>query len=476
MKNKFNLNKLRNRIWLYFVVFTVLLVGLIWLLQTVFFEYNYQKVRGESMNLYADMIASDLKAYKNLNDDYVLTLRESGVETVLLRAEKGEITELYPNGFFSEISDNVKTSIMNIIETLNIENKNADSGEINPLTQAPVFYTVRRVNFDGFSDYVLLFSSMNSLKDTVAVLKNQLIFVAVIVTAISLFISFIIADRISRPIGDMSAVAEKWAKGDDSVLFESGTYAEMEELANALNKAKAEVHKTNELQRDLLANVTHDLKTPLTMIKAYAEMIKDISGENKEKREKHTQVIIEEADRLTSLVNDILNLSKLQSQAENFEFANFDLSTLVETVVYRFDAFTADNGYKIVSEITPNLYVYGDEKKIEEVVYNLIGNAVNYTGEDKTVKVFLTKNGDNVLFEVLDSGKGIDEENVKTIWEKYYRYSNSHKRTVKGTGLGLSIVKAILDVHGLKYGVKSKENVGSNFYVLFKIASNGEEK
>ena len=120
--------------------------------------------------------------------------------------------------------------------------------------------------------------------------------------------------------------------------------------------------------------------------------------------------------------------------------------------------------------------MYGDEKKIEEVVYNLIGNAVNYTGEDKTVKVFLTKNGDNVLFEVLDSGKGIDEENVKTIWEKYYRYSNSHKRTVKGTGLGLSIVKAILDVHGLKYGVKSKENVGSNFYVLFKIASNGEEK
>ena len=257
MKNKFNLNKLRNRIWLYFVVFTVLLVGLIWLLQTVFFEYNYQKVRGESMNLYADMIASDLKAYKNLNDDYVLTLRESGVETVLLRAEKGEITELYPNGFFSEISDNVKTSIISIIETLNIENKNADSGEINPLTQAPVFYTVRRVNFDGFSEYILLFSSMNSLKDTVAVLKNQLIFVAVIVTAISLFISFIIADRISRPIGDMSAVAEKWAKGDDSVLFESGTYAEMEELANALNKAKAEVHKTNELQRDLLANVTH---------------------------------------------------------------------------------------------------------------------------------------------------------------------------------------------------------------------------
>ncbi len=474
MKNKLNFNKLRNRIWLYFVVFTVLLVCLIWLLQTVFFEYNYQRVRGETMNLYADMIVSDIKDGKPLDDEYVLTLRESGIETITVRLQNGEIKEVYPSEFFSATSDENKQAVTKIIDKLTLEDKNSASGEISILSNSIVFYTVRRLNFNEYSDYVFLFSSMNSVKDTVLVLRNQLFLVAVIVTLISLFISFVIADRISRPIGDMSAVAERWAKGDESVLFESGTYAEMEELANALNKAKAEVNKSTKLQKDLLANVTHDLKTPLTMIKAYAEMIKDISGENKEKRDKHTQVIIDEADRLTLLVNDILSLSKLQSQAESVKLKPFDLSTLIETVVYRFEAFMAGKGYKILSEITPNVYVNCDEKKIEEVIYNLIGNAINYTGEDKTVKVFLTVNDNRAVFEILDSGLGINDENIKTIWEKYYRYSESHKRAIKGTGLGLSIVKAILDAHELEYGVLSKENVGSNFYVVFEKLSDKE--
>ena len=118
----------------------------------------------------------------------------------------------------------------------------------------------------------------------------------------------------------MSVTADKWAKGDESVVFEpKSKYYEIVELADALNYAKEEIQKSRVLQRDLLANVSHDLRTPLTMIKAYAEMIKDISGDNKQKRDKHTKVIIDEADRLTMLVNDILNLSKLQSSVEGLD-------------------------------------------------------------------------------------------------------------------------------------------------------------
>lgn len=474
MKNLFNFNKLRNRVWLYFVVFTVLLVCLIWLLQTVFFEYNYQRVRGETMNVYADLIASDIKDGTSINQDYVASLKEANVELLIINSINGNLNVLYPNEYYLDYDSPTYLALEQIVQSMVVDNKYSLSGEQTFVSGAPTFYTARRVLMHSGDGYVITFSSMHSVKDTVTVLRNQLFFVAIIVTVISLFISFVIAERISRPIDDMSRVAERWAKGDETVLFEGGSYLEMNDLASALNKAKTEVNKTGKLQRDLLANVTHDLKTPLTMIKAYAEMIKDISGDNKEKRDKHTQIIIDESDRLTLLVNDILNLSKLQSQAEKFDKTAFNLSKLINTVIYRFDNVMKEKGYKLYKEIEENVFVEGDEKKIEEVIYNLIGNAINYTGDDKTVKVFLSVDGKKVKLEILDSGKGIDKDKIQTIWEKYYRYSKTHKRTVKGTGLGLSIVKAILDAHGLEYGVLSKVGVGSNFYVIFNKLTDKE--
>ena len=420
------------------------------------------------MNLYADLISTEIKDGESIKEDYASILRESGIEVIVVKRMSDEnLSVVFPNGYYLEYDSPLGNALNFIIKSMSIEDKVSISGERVFITGDPVFYTARKLQSFSGDEYVILFSSMNSVKDAVKVLKNQLFLVAVIVTIVSLFISYIIAERISRPIDDMSTIADRWAKGDDGVEFVGGSYLEMEELANALNKAKSEVNKTGRLQRDLLANVTHDLKTPLTMIKAYAEMIKDISGENKEKREKHTQIIIDETDRLTLLVNDILNLSKLQSQAEKLEDNKFNLSNLIETVIYRFDNVVSEKGYQIVKEIQPNLFVRGDEKRIEEVVYNLIGNAINYTGDDKTVKVYLSLKDRKIKLEILDSGMGIDEDKIKTIWEKYYRYSETHKRTVKGTGLGLSIVKAILDAHNLEYGVISKVGLGSNFYVVF---------
>jgi signal transduction histidine kinase len=310
---------------------------------------------------------------------------------------------------------------------------------------------------------------MSSLADTFKTLRFQLLISAIVVIIISLFASWIIAGKLSKPIDNMSEVAEKWANGDSNVVFEGGGYTEMEKLADTLNYAKDEISKTGNLQRDLMANVSHDLKTPLTMIKAYAELIKDISGDNKQKREKHTQIIIDEVDRLTLLVNDILNLSRLQSLVEQFNIQKINFSELVESVVYRFDTLVSNGGYKIVKEIQPDVFICADEKKMEEVVYNLVGNAINYTGEDKTVKVYLTTNNEKVTLEIIDSGKGINAEKMQTIWEKYYRVSETHHREVKGTGLGLSIVKAILDGHLFKYGIVSKEGCGSNFYIEIPV-------
>lgn len=466
MITKFKLNKLRNRIWIYFVIFTVLLVSLIWLLQTVFFEYNYQKVKGETMSAYVDIISDDFETTGKLNEGHIYTLRESGVNVYFAYKRLNALEFLYPNALEIDKESPFYVAFVKIVEEMNVRNVSTYTGEGMFLGTAIIF-TARELSTEHGNLYLVLSSPTTYAQDAVKVLQNQLLLVAIIVVAVSLFASYLISNSISKPINNMSSVAEKWAKGDDSVVFSSATYDEMDELANALNKAKEEVGKTGRLQKDLLANVSHDLKTPLTMIKAYAEMIKDISGDNKQKRDKHTKVIIDESDRLTLLVNDILNLSKLQAGSEGLNIKCFNFSELVETVIYRFDDVMIEKGYTFVKNIEENVFVEADEQKIEQAVYNLIGNAINYTGEDKTVKVFLTTENGVATLEIIDSGKGIDEEKLQTIWEKYYRYSETHKRAVNGTGLGLSIVKAVFDIHNLEYGVISKEGLGTNFYVKF---------
>ena len=209
------------------------------------------------------------------------------------------------------------------------------------------------------------------------------------------------------------------------------------------------------MQQELIANVSHDFKTPLTMIKAYASMIREISGDDKEKRDAHAKVIIDESDRLTALVVDLLDISKLRAGLEADERTVFNLSEEVYRVAERFDYLKETAGYAIETEVESDLYIRANRARTEQVLYNLIGNAVNYTGEDKKVKIRLFKKGDNSRFEVADTGVGIKKEELPTIWDRYYRSSEMHKRPVKGTGLGLSIVKSVLEAHGYPFGVES---------------------
>ena len=476
MKFNKNYKKLRTSVFLYFFIFTVLLVFLIWIVQTVFFEANYQKTRVQTMDSYSEVIYNSLTTNNQINETAVITLKEAGVNTVLVKKTHEAIELVYPKPTNNpQITDLYTIELFSaVINALDIENKETVSGMKTLSSNEPYLYSGRRIIYQNQNCYLILVCHMNSVSDAVEVLKIQLITTAVIILIISGFLSWIISGKISAPVTKMSNVAKRWAGGEDSLEFERCGYSEIDGLADSLNYAKSEISKSNKLQRDLLANVSHDLKTPLTMIKAYAEMIRDISGGVKAKRDKHTNVIIEEADRLTLLVNDILSLSRLQSSVDVLEKTTFNLSELTENVLYRFETVVKEQGYTIIKDIEPDLFINGDEKKIEEVIYNLIGNSINYTGEDKTVQVYLKKSGYSAVMEVLDSGKGMDSEQINTIWEKYYRVSETHHRAVKGTGLGLSIVKTILESHGLKFGVLSKPSVGSNFYVEFTLVDENE--
>jgi len=313
--------------------------------------------------------------------------------------------------------------------------------------------------------YAFINTSIDPMDSTTQILKNQLIYVTIGVLLLSFIIAYFISKHISKPIVKINESAKKMANGKYNINFNiEENIEEINELAQTLNFTKNELAKTDELRRDLMANVSHDLKTPLTMIKAYAEMARDLNQDKKIKREENLNIIIEETDRLTILVNDILTLSKMQSKIEKLQKEEFDLITLINTIIKRYTIFKETENYtfKFIHK-DKTLLIKADKKKIEQVIYNLINNAINYTGEDNlvTIKVNTTK---NILIEISDTGKGIKKEEIKYIWDKYYKDQKKHKRNIVGTGLGLSIVKKILEEHHYKYGVKSTINKGSTFF------------
>lgn len=319
------------------------------------------------------------------------------------------------------------------------------------------------------SIYAFLSTSLVPIRSTVSILRSQFIYITIIVLLLALIISYFISKKLAKPIEEITKSANELAKGNYQTPFSSNTdIEELKELTNTLEHTRLELAKTEELRKDLMANVSHDLKTPLTMIKAYAEMVRDLTYRNKQKRENNLNTIMEEVDRLNALVNDILSLSVMESKMLVLKKEKFNLTELAQAIIKRYEIYTTTQEYQFILNTTEEIIVEADRQKIEQVLYNLLNNAISYTGEDKKIYLNFIQEKKSVLVEIKDTGKGISEEEIPYIWEKYYQSKKNHQRNRVGTGLGLSIVKQILELHQFPYGVTSKKNNGTTFYFQIK--------
>ena len=335
--------------------------------------------------------------------------------------------------------------------------------------------SVRIVPEEGTNLLILIDSELVPLDATVRTLHTQLGWITVILVILSLVLATVLASRVSKPIRKMSEEASKLALGDYDVNFDGAGSAETENLSATLNRAAYELSKLDRMQKDLIANVSHDLRTPLTMISGYTEVMRDLPGEA---TPENFQIVLDECDRLTNLVTDMLEVSKYQNGTQKLNSAPFNFTAVIRRTLERYQKLREHDGYVIRFEADRDVWVDGDESRLLQVVYNLINNAVNYTGDDKTVVIRQTAEGGEVLVEVIDTGIGISEEDLPLVWERYYKANDFHKRANMGTGLGLSIVRSILLLHGAQFGVKSRVGEGSNFWFRLKTipAPAGEEE
>ena len=328
--------------------------------------------------------------------------------------------------------------------------------------------TVNLVPVDGTEVLLFVNTQLTPVDATVNTLRVELVWITFIMILLSLVVALLISRQVSKSFIKINESAKKMAKGDFSVRFEGKDYREIAELSDTLNATAVELNRNENLRRELIANVSHDLRTPLTMIIAYAEVMRDLPGEN---TPENVQVVIDEAARLTNLVNDMLDISKLQAGVMVKNAEVYNLTESIEAVLERYNKLKEQEGYVIEFDYDRKVYVDADEYKIFQVIYNLINNAINYTGTDKTVRVRQKVVEDRVRIEVADSGEGIAKEDLPYVWDRYYKVDKTHKRSVMGTGLGLSIVKNILELHDAAYGVWSEEGKGSIFWFELSLAT-----
>ena len=334
------------------------------------------------------------------------------------------------------------------------------------------YIQIRKVTLpDGRVCTLMLNTEITPVLATRAALSSQLTAVSIIVLVLAAILALIISSIISRPIQETNRAAKALSHSRYTPPPQANRYREIAELNQTLVKAAEDLSQVDNLQHELIANISHDLRTPLTMIGGYAEVMRDLPSEN---TPENMQMIIDETARLSSLVNELLDFSRLQAGVVQMSFAPFNLTSSVQAIISRINVLTASKGYKITFEQDQNLYVNADQSRIEQVLYNLIGNALTYTGESKSVTVRQTLNGDMAHIDVIDTGKGIAEEELDLIWNRYYRTRETHKRAVVGSGLGLHIVQTILEQHHVPYGVRSTLKVGTTFWFELPIVKDTE--
>lgn len=490
---------LRYKLSIYFISFSVVMLIFLWVFQVAFLDTCYAIIRQAQVESYASKITKNIKSGSNVIPSINSLSRENEMSVFVYDSGDEIMTREYGSEFNNPLGirginmhkvysyyklakDNggkyIATSSVEEEKhsfSSNRDNVEASADEISEISLDDSYSAVKTnrhrnknliyaevVKLSGDEErFVLVTALITPVDSVINTLRIQLIFVSIVFILFAIILAFIVSKRLSSPLVEINTTIKQLARRNYNVDFNSRGYLEVNELSDTLNITRRELQRSDNLRQELIANISHDLRTPLTMITGYGEVMRDLPGEN---TPENVQVIIDEANRLTSLVNDMLDLSKLQSGAIEIEPEQICLTDEINDIFNRYTKLKEQEGYNITFKYDKNAYVNADRIKISQVIYNFINNAINHCGEDKTVKVTQKTTDKKVRIEVEDHGEGIPDDKLEYIWDRYYKVDKEHKRGIIGTGLGLSIVKNILDLHGASYGVKTKLGSGSTFW------------
>ncbi len=449
MKNK---TSIRWKIQNYLILFIISTLVILWVFQVVFLDDFYRVIKTREVKSFAASIQREYEkgSLNNITVDaemYAYIINSQG--SVIARPERPfyspaqEISSIVYRAIFNSVSN--KSGLIIDMDDFGIPKEGLS---ISTLTYA--------YRMDD-SAMVVIQAQIAPVSATVRTIQVQLMIVSLMLIGIASILARTMYKRISAPMIEINESAKILATGNYNEPFKGQGYKEIEELADTLNATRHELAKVETMRNELIANVSHDLRTPLTMITGYAELMKDIPEEISEE---NLDIILNEAKYLNNLVQELLDLSKLQSNSQQLTKEKFDLIEEVAALIKRLENLYPNR--EVEYHGPKSLLIKEDKSQINQVLYNLINNALNYSEDKVGISIDVMNNKARV--SVWDEGPGLAEEELSKIWTRYYRSDNDHKRMVHGTGIGLSIVKNIFENNSIDFGVKNRESQGLEFW------------
>jgi signal transduction histidine kinase len=488
------------------IIFVFITLILLWLFQVVFLEDFYSSIKRKSLDDVVNSIETsisetDTKGLNSLEvkNKILRTASDNNVIAVVADYEKKiyyDNSDLRQRNFIEEFLKTAEFEYLylsakdSVGEPQYLSMKNSEllqittargSNLISNITSFPIENNLNNgesliflnmiVNQNEDIITLMVMMELTPVNTTVETLRVQLFYVTGLMMVLASILAIVISHKIAKPIEKITQVAKTLGK-ERYISNLASPIKEVGELNDTLYFVDRELEKIEGIRRELMANISHDLRTPLTMIQGYSEVMRDIPGEN---NKDNIQVVIDESQRLQSLVNDILELSRLEEQKYRMRVKKYCLTDSLKDIVARYQSMLESKGYSLRFTYEKDVYVEADELKMSQVIYNLLNNAVTYTGEDKIIEIKQKVVGKYVRVEIVDTGEGIAEDKILEIWERYYKIDSKHRRAQIGSGIGLSIVKSIIEQHKGFVGVSSS-NKGSTFWFEIKCVECSEEK
>lgn len=500
------MKSIRTRLTVTYIALVAVMVMAIWAVNHFYLEKYYINDKVQSLN----------EAYSAI-DRQIESNGESGISIgEAMRQEqdsRGNITEGNLRRLIREFSDKTNVSILMIDNSSNetaLYSTTRDAQLLKSRVDRYIFgrermdsqileeyenYKIQQ-SFDPFREGMYLESwgffsdnttafimttPLSSIRESVELSNRFLGYVGLIAAVSGAMLVYVAAKSMTAPINDLSSLSEKMSKLDFDVKFEAkehdveeirvlgssmnmlsdrlkDTIGELKSANNQLQKDIEEKTRIDEMRKEFIANVSHELKTPIALIQGYAEGLQEGMAEDKESRDYYCEVIVDEAGKMNKMVKQLLTLSSLESGNDRTVMERFDLVELIRGVIAAAKILLEQKEITVKFETQDPVYVWADEFKIEEVVTNYLSNAINHVGGDKIIVIRIKQEDGQARVSVFNTGTPIPEEELQNLWNKFYKVDKARTRAYGGSGIGLSIVKAIIDGHGQKCGVENWEN------------------
>lgn len=446
-----DLKGIRKKLFISYLSIGMVVLLLFWLTQVVFINRIYEYYKINQLKSYSEQI---VQAINNNNEMLISELIDKSNARVIAITENDIV-----------IAGNNRGHGMRGLGIPEILLRPTNTTKVvkyeHPFLHIEYLSIVRPFLYNGKPAILIMSLPEASINDSVNLFKEVFWWIFALTIVSTLVVSSYMSKKFTRPIQILKNAAHEIASGNLNVKINYKEEDELGDLAKSMNTMVKQLSITDKFRKDLIANISHDLKTPLGLIRGYSEMLLDYYGEDKEKREKYLNTVIKETERMSKLVDDVLQLSKLQSGMIEVKEETIDLEKLIFEILDIFEIQILEKNIEVKLE-NLKVKVVADREMIKRAIINIISNAIASMENGGTLSITAELQDKNVLIKISDTGCGIPEKDLEHIFDRFYKGNKS------GTGLGLAIVKEILTLHQSDFGIRSKEGEGTTFYFTLK--------